>query len=136
MRLRLKMINRCRSTAFSASSRNFDLNGEADGSPAKRATNSVPGYRGLKKRAVAKPIANAPITKPNEADACRASSICPRLNKTIISNAYMPGIMMTIGATVIVIRGTSKRRSATTATSSTARASKIRCWRKHHAHVD
>jgi len=34
--LRLKTINRCRSAAFSTSSRNFDLNGEAKTAKAKQ----------------------------------------------------------------------------------------------------
>src|SRR5262245_29893339 len=63
-------------------------------------------YRLVKKRAVTRPIANAPITKPHAADAWSASIICPRLNSTIISNAETPGIMMTIGATVSARRGT------------------------------
>jgi hypothetical protein len=34
------------------------------------------------------------MTKPHDADAWSASTICPRLNNTIISNAVMPGIMI------------------------------------------
>src|SRR4029079_16060245 len=34
-------------------------------------------YRLLKTRAVASPIANAPVTKAHDADACKASTICP-----------------------------------------------------------
>ena len=81
-------------------------------------------HRGLKNRDTAKPIAKAPTTKKRDADACRASSIRPRLNSTIISNAAMPGIMMTVGATIMPRRDTLRRWSVTKATSPISKAAK------------
>ena len=81
-------------------------------------------YRRLKTRAAAKPIASAPIIKLHEANACSASSICPRLKSTIVSNANIPGIMITIGATVTATGGTLKRCSTTKATRPIDKAAK------------
>ena len=47
----------------------------------------------------------------------------------------MPGIMMTIGATAIAIRGTLKRRSTITATEPDEQSCKKRSRRKHHAQI-
>jgi hypothetical protein len=40
--LRLKIFNWCRSTAFSASSRNFDLNGEPKAAKTKQSIPIIP----------------------------------------------------------------------------------------------
>ena len=52
-----------------AAAANIHEGDQLTGASVARALISVTSYFGLKNRAVAKPIANAPITKPHEADA-------------------------------------------------------------------